>query len=92
MSQLAIGLIRLYQRHISANRPPSCRFHPSCSEYGAQAIEHFGLLRGGLRAAWRILRCNPFTPAGYDPALPDRSLGHAPRGQRPLRRPAGRAG
>lgn len=73
MKRLALKLIRAYQRKISPNSPPSCRFYPTCSEYGAQAIEHYGFLRGGLKTAWRITRCNPLSAGGYDPPVPEPS-------------------
>ncbi|ADI00806.1 membrane protein insertion efficiency factor YidD [Salisediminibacterium selenitireducens] len=63
----AIGLIRLYQRYISRYTPPSCRFYPTCSQYGAESIERFGFLKGGLMTVIRILKCNPFHPGGFDP-------------------------
>ena len=44
-----------------------CRFEPTCSEYGRQAVARFGLVRGGALAAWRVLRCNPLSKGGYDP-------------------------
>jgi putative membrane protein insertion efficiency factor len=47
--------------------PDTCRFYPSCSHYGYQAIYKHGLLKGSGLAIWRILRCNPFNPGGYDP-------------------------
>ena len=59
--------IRLYQRLISPLMPPACRYTPSCSEYAAQAIERHGILRGILKGAWRIMRCNPFGGSGHDP-------------------------
>jgi putative membrane protein insertion efficiency factor len=62
-----IALVGFYQRFLSHLKPPTCRFYPTCSEYGRQAIAHRGLLRGGLLAAWRVLRCNPFSAGGYDP-------------------------
>lgn len=63
-----LGLIRLYQMTFSRALPAdTCRFYPSCSHYGYQAIYKHGAFRGGLMAAWRILRCNPFNPGGYDP-------------------------
>ncbi len=63
-----LGLIRIYQKTVSPSLPPgSCRFYPSCSHYGYQAIYKHGALKGLLMAAWRILRCNPFNPGGYDP-------------------------
>jgi putative membrane protein insertion efficiency factor len=61
------ALIRFYKRRISPGLPPSCRFLPTCSEYAYEAIEKHGALKGGLMAAWRILRCNPFCKGGYDP-------------------------
>ena len=46
---------------------PSCRFYPTCSEYAVQAITKYGALKGGAKATWRILRCNPFNKGGIDP-------------------------
>lgn len=63
----AIALVRVYQRYLSAMKPPTCRYYPSCSEYAARAIATCGLLRGLFLTAWRLLRCNPFSPGGYDP-------------------------
>ena len=68
--RLAIRAIRGYQRWLSPGHAPACRFEPSCSEYGAQAIARHGLLGGGARTAWRLLRCNPFNQGGYDPVAP----------------------
>jgi len=66
-----LGLIRLYQLTFSRLLPAgTCRFYPTCSHYGYQAIYKYGILRGGWLAAWRVLRCNPFNPGGYDP-LPE---------------------
>jgi putative membrane protein insertion efficiency factor len=62
-----LWLIRLYQRSLSPLLPSSCRFEPSCSEYGYQAIAKYGIIRGGVMAIWRVLRCNPFCKGGYDP-------------------------
>jgi len=63
-----LALIRLYQVTISRGLPPNtCRFYPSCSHYGYQAIYKYGAIKGSLMAAWRLLRCNPFNPGGYDP-------------------------
>jgi putative membrane protein insertion efficiency factor len=67
MKWLALSLIRLYQRTVSQVLPPSCRFVPSCSEYGHEAIERYGVIRGGIIATWRVLRCNPWGGHGYDP-------------------------
>jgi len=62
-----LGLIRLYQMAYSNHRPPTCRFYPSCSHYGYQAVYKYGAFKGSAMAAWRILRCNPFNSGGYDP-------------------------
>ncbi len=67
MKAAALSLIRFYQRRISPARPPACRFFPSCSQYGYEAIEKHGLLKGGLLTLWRLARCHPFHPGGYDP-------------------------
>jgi hypothetical protein len=65
-SKACIVLIRLYQR-TGRFRPPMCRFSPSCSEYTAQAILKYGVIKGIALGCWRILRCNPFTKGGFDP-------------------------
>jgi len=63
-----LALIRAYQKVISPTLPEgTCRFYPSCSHYGYQAIYKHGALKGGLMAAWRVLRCNPFNHGGFDP-------------------------
>jgi putative membrane protein insertion efficiency factor len=62
-----VWVIRLYQRFVSPLFPPSCRFTPSCSQYAVEAIQKHGPLRGTAMAAWRILRCNPFSAGGHDP-------------------------
>jgi len=64
---ILIGLIRGYQRFISPALPPSCRFHPSCSEYTRQALARHGAVRGTWLGLRRLLRCHPFHPGGYDP-------------------------
>lgn len=62
-----IRLVRFYQKYISPQLPPSCKYIPSCSEYAVEAIGKYGAVKGTLLAAWRILRCNPFSKGGYDP-------------------------
>jgi putative membrane protein insertion efficiency factor len=59
--------IRLYQRVISPAFGSRCKYYPSCSEYAAQAISRFGILRGLVLAGWRLLRCNPWSHGGVDP-------------------------
>jgi putative membrane protein insertion efficiency factor len=65
---LLLGSIRLYQLTLSRAMPVNtCRFYPSCSRYGFEAVRRYGVFKGSLMAAWRVLRCNPFNPGGYDP-------------------------
>ena len=67
MRAVVVGPIRLYQRFISPAFGSRCKYHPSCSEYAVQAIRSYGVLRGLVLAAWRLLRCNPWSPGGVDP-------------------------
>lgn len=60
-------VLRAYKRLISPMLPPSCKYTPTCSEYAMEAVECYGVVRGGLLSAWRLLRCNPFAKGGYDP-------------------------
>ncbi|NLJ72136.1 MAG: membrane protein insertion efficiency factor YidD [Syntrophomonadaceae bacterium] len=64
--RLAIFLIKGYQK-ITLFKKPSCRFYPSCSNYSIEALEKYGLIKGGWLATKRILRCHPFNAGGYDP-------------------------
>ncbi len=66
MKRIGIGLIKVY-RIVFAWLPSSCRYEPTCSRYTEQAIERYGLLKGGLMGARRIARCHPWHPGGYDP-------------------------
>jgi uncharacterized protein len=79
VKRLLLGTIGAYRRWISPGRPRRCRYEPTCSAYAAESIERFGVLRGMLLAAWRLLRCNPFSHGGFDP-VPKRfrlrGLGH----------------
>jgi putative membrane protein insertion efficiency factor len=63
---LLIAPIRAYQRVFSPFLGQRCRYYPSCSEYAAQAIERYGILRGLVLAGWRLLRCNPWSAGGVD--------------------------
>jgi putative membrane protein insertion efficiency factor len=67
MTKLALLVIRFYQRFISPGLPPACRFYPTCSEYGYEAISRYGIIKGGALTVRRLLRCHPFHPGGYDP-------------------------
>ena len=60
--------IRLYRRLVSPALAPRCKYHPSCSAYALQAIRRYGILRGAVLAGWRLLRCNPWSHGGFDPA------------------------
>ena len=68
MKKLLLCLIRFYRRGISPYTPPSCRFTPTCSQYAYEAINKYGILRGGWLAVKRLLRCHPFSKRDpYDP-------------------------
>jgi uncharacterized protein len=67
LRRIVVSPIRVYQRVLSPLLPRSCRYHPSCSEYAAQAIGRYGILRGVVLAGWRVLRCNPWSWGGHDP-------------------------
>jgi hypothetical protein len=73
--KLGIAAIKFYQKTLSPDHGffkehwpyGFCRFTPSCSDYGIQALEKYGAIKGGLMTIWRILRCNPWNKGGYDP-------------------------
>lgn len=69
MKQMLIAIIKFYRKYLSKYKLPTqhCIYTPTCSEYGLEAIEKYGALKGGLLTIWRILRCNPFHRGGYDP-------------------------
>ena len=68
MKKILLGIIRFYQKYLSgAKGYSSCKYYQTCSRYAIEAIEKYGAFKGGLLAAWRILRCNPFSKGGYDP-------------------------
>ena len=70
MTAVAILLVRAYRAIVSPLVPQTiggrCKYHPSCSQYALDALREFGLLRGGFLAAWRLLRCNPWSHGGVD--------------------------
>jgi putative membrane protein insertion efficiency factor len=69
-AQLAVlRCLRAYKWAVSPIFPPACRYVPSCSEYAMEAVERYGVVRGGLMALWRLLRCHPFAQGGYDPVV-----------------------
>lgn len=67
VKKILISLIRFYQVVISPIKPPSCRFYPTCSHYGLEAVQRFGALKGGWLTLKRILKCHPLHPGGIDP-------------------------
>jgi len=65
---IILALIRGYQKTISRSLPENtCRFYPTCSHYGYQAVYKYGAIKGTVMAIWRVLRCHPWHPGGYDP-------------------------
>lgn len=71
MKKILMYLIKFYQKAISPLTPPSCRFYPTCSHYGLEAIEKHGAIKGMWLAILRILKCHPFHKGGFDP-VPDK--------------------
>lgn len=67
--------VHVYRRLISPLIGPRCRYHPTCSAYAIEAIRRYGPLRGAVLAAWRVLRCNPFSDGGLDPVSDQRVFG-----------------
>ena len=59
--------IRVYQKYLSPLKHTKCPYYPTCYQYGLEAIEKYGAVKGGALAVWRILRCNPLSKGGYDP-------------------------
>ncbi len=66
MKKVLIFLIRIYQKYLSPMKTGRCPYYPTCSNYGLEAIEKHGAIKGSILAAWRILRCNPFSHGGID--------------------------
>ena len=67
MKVILIKMFSFYQKYLSPLKRTRCPYIPTCSQYGLEAIQKYGALKGSLLAAWRILRCNPFSHGGYDP-------------------------
>ena len=67
MKNILIAMMRFYQKFLSPLKHTRCPYTPTCSQYGLEAIQKYGAVKGSLLACWRILRCNPFSKGGYDP-------------------------
>ena len=67
IQELILAILRFYKRWISPLLPSACRFHPTCSEYAMEAIQHYGVLRGVWLGVLRLLKCHPFHKGGFDP-------------------------
>ena len=65
--KILIAMIMFYRKYLSPLKHTKCTYIPTCSEYGLEAVQKYGALKGGLMALWRILRCNPFSHGGFDP-------------------------
>ncbi|MBI6872829.1 MULTISPECIES: membrane protein insertion efficiency factor YidD [Clostridium] len=67
MKEFLVFFIKIYRKYLSPLKQPCCRFYPTCSQYALDALEKYGVLKGGFMAIKRILRCNPLNEGGYDP-------------------------
>ncbi|AQS57299.1 membrane protein insertion efficiency factor YidD [Novibacillus thermophilus] len=66
MRSVALALIQVYRRWISPFKPPTCRFYPTCSAYAYEAIQKYGVIKGGLLTLKRLAKCHPLHPGGID--------------------------
>ena len=66
LREVALAPLHLYRRLISPLLPARCRYYPTCSQYATQAVREYGLIRGSILAAWRLVRCNPLSHGGFD--------------------------
>nr|WP_178633084.1 membrane protein insertion efficiency factor YidD [uncultured Mediterraneibacter sp.] len=68
MKYILLWMIRFYRQYLSGLKGyNTCKYYPTCSQYGLEAIQKYGALKGGALTVWRVLRCNPFSKGGYDP-------------------------
>ncbi|MCL4416533.1 MAG: membrane protein insertion efficiency factor YidD [Actinobacteria bacterium] len=67
MRKFVLSILKFYKKFISPILPNSCRFYPTCSQYAAESVEKYGVLKGSIKSIYRIIRCNPFNKGGYDP-------------------------
>ena len=79
MTALATLLIRGYRALVSPLLGPRCKYHPTCSQYALDALREYGFLRGSVLAAWRLLRCNPWSDGGVDYASDQTVFRRRPR-------------
>lgn len=68
-TNFVLGLLRAYKWALSPLLPPACRYVPTCSDYAMEAVDRYGVFRGGFMALGRVLRCHPFVRGGYDPVV-----------------------
>ena len=79
VKRVALAPVRAYQRWISPSRARRCKYEPTCSAYAVESVERFGVVRGAVLAAYRLIRCNPFSHGGFDPVEAQRLFrSHAP--------------
>ena len=78
MRRVVVAPIVAYQRLVSPALGRRCKYEPTCSAYAVQAVREFGILRGLVLAAWRLLRCNPFSHGGFDPVTAQRLFRSTP--------------
>jgi len=67
MKRILILFIQFYRKYLSPLKTTKCPYIPTCSEYGLEAVEKYGFIKGSLLMIWRIIRCNPFSKGGFDP-------------------------
>ena len=80
-TRLLVGLVRVYQWVLSPLLGDRCKYHPTCSQYAIDALHEHGATRGTVLAAWRVLRCNPWSAGGVDHARDQRLFRRSPPGR-----------